>query len=101
MGLWRLTGRGWIRWMDGDRQEVERDGQRGRDAWRHRGTKPGAEGMREKNKDRVTDGERDRERKKETEGQTGLNTDKKTWDGGVGERERGRKGERERTKDKM
>lgn len=57
--------------------------------------------MREKNKDRVTDGERDRERKKETEGQTGLNTDKKTWDGGVGERERGRKGERERTKDKM
>lgn len=50
--------------------------------------------MREKNKDRVTDGERDRERKKETEGQTGLNTDKKTWDWGGW-------GERERTKDKM
>lgn len=38
-GLMHLTGRGWIRWMNGDSQEVERDGQRGRDTWRQRGTK--------------------------------------------------------------
>lgn len=33
-GVWRLPGRGWIKWMGGNRREAEReDGQRGRDTW--------------------------------------------------------------------
>lgn len=59
MGLWRLTGRGRMKWVDRNRREMERDGRRGRDTWSEEQSEGGG-GERERNRERGTSGGRGR-----------------------------------------